>query len=324
MQSDEEKIEIKEETKEDRSIKTISQKTNISFNVVQNLFDKKFENFNYPQAIGAITIIEREFDMDISTLKKDCKEYFKEHPLEDGVSVVQPIYEDRPIIPQILIIFILGFLAYGAWYFFAEYYDKQIMSPSTIKTIELEHTVLQKYDTEKKKIIEPKIVETVIVNDINSSSKITEVNNENRKVDKNISTFAVITLIENNNTTNAEAILPVSKIVVEEIKKPIQEELKVISPSTPRKIITLIPEKYMWFRLINLNDKKRRAYKRSTNYKIDMRENNWLFATENATFTFKDNGESYRYSEEGKLFYKLDQSGIHKLTEKQFRALEKE
>ena len=319
MQSDEEKVvDNKEEINQDRSIKTISQKTNISLNVVQNLFDKKFETFSYPQAIGSITIIEREFDMDMKTLKQECKEYFKEHPLEDGVSVIKPIDEDRPIIPQILIIFILGFLAYGAWYFFSEYYNKQIMPPSTIKTIELGHTVLQKDDTEKKKIIEPEIVEEVY--ETNNSTEVVRVEEkqttEETIIDKNIT--------EDTNTTRVETILPISKIVVEEVKEPIKEEIKIITPPTPRKIITLVPNEYMWFRLIDLSNKKRRAYKRSTQYKIDMRENDWLFATENSSFSLKDNGKLYKYSEEGKSFYKLDQSGIHKLTEEQFRALEKE
>ncbi len=318
MQSDEEIIDKKEEVNQDRSIKTISQKTNISLNVVQNLFDKKFETFSYPQAIGSINIIEREFDMDMKTLKQECKEYFKEHPLEDGVSVIQPIDEDRPIIPQILIVFILGFLAYGAWYFFAEYYNKQIMPPSTIKTIELGHTVLQKDDTEKKKIIELEIIEEV--NEINNSIEIIKVDKnqsiENTIIDQNIT--------EDKNTTRVETILPIGKIIIEEGKQPINKEMKIITPPTPRKIITLMPNEYMWFRLIDLSNKKRRAYKRSTEYRIDMRESDWLLATENSSFSLKDNGKLYKYSEEGKSFYKLDQSGIHKLTEEQFRALERE
>ncbi|SFV53826.1 membrane protein [hydrothermal vent metagenome] len=324
MQSDEKKVENKEEINQDISIKTISQKTNISVNVVQNLFDKKFEKFSYPQAIGSIRIIERDFDMDMDSLRKECEEYFNEHPLDDGVSVLKPIDEDRPIIPQILIILILAFLAYGAWYFFTEYYSKQIISPSTIKTIKLSHTVLQKGDTEKKKIIEPKIIKEVQEanqsTESNKSNKIKEI----KLVENNITTPKVIidkNITEEKNSTKVEAILPVSRIVVEEVTKPVKEESKIITHN--RKIITLIPNEYMWFRLIDLSNKKRRAYKRSTQYKIDMRENNWLFATENSSFSFKDNGKLYKYSDEGKLFYKLDQSGIHQLTEEQFRALEK-
>jgi len=67
MQSDEIKTEEQEELIQNKSAKEISKKTNLSVNVIQNLFNKKFESFSYPQAIGSIAIIEREFDMELNS-----------------------------------------------------------------------------------------------------------------------------------------------------------------------------------------------------------------------------------------------------------------
>jgi len=333
MQSDEIKTEEQEELIQNKSAKEISKKTNLSVNVIQNLFNKKFESFSYPQAIGSISIIEREFDMELNSLKDECIKYFKEHPVEDGVSVLKPIKEDKPLIPKILILTLLGVILYSGWYFFVEYYNKQIIPTSTTHIIELERTVLQKSDTIKKKIVaeeRPKEIEDrvqeVTDRDINStiSTKRDEENRTTQSVDNKIDdgniSIAQEEKRDDENISNSN-ILPQIKIVAEE---PIKKELTIVTPPpTPRKIITLIPNEYMWFRLINLTDKKRRAYKRSAKYKIDMRENDWLFAAENASFSFKDLGKTALYGGEGKLFYKLDQSGIHKLTEKEFRALEK-
>jgi len=339
MQPDEVKDEIKIEEKEksihDISVKTISQKTNLSIEVIKHLFDKDFDSFNYPQAMGAITIIEREFDMHLNTLKSECKSYFKEHPIEDGVSVVKAIPKSSVLIPQILIVALLMFVSYSGWYFFSAYYNKQIIPPKNIEKINLEKTMVNQDDFKKKVIttkpIKDIIIQPVEVQEINNSTK-KEENETKTSINKvvtsevsevNSSEENISNNKEINNTKRAEqelSILPATKIVVE---APLKEEITIITPPTPRKIITLIPNEYMWFRLINLKDKKRRAYKRRTQYKIDMRENNWLFAAENASFSFKDMGKTSLYGGEGKLFYKLDQNGIHKLTKSEFRALEK-
>ena len=336
MQPDEVKIEEKEKSIHDISIKTISQKTNLSTDVIQHLFDKSFDSFSYPQAIGAITIIEREFDMNLNTLKNECRSYFKEHPVEDGVSVVKAIPKSSVLIPQILIVALLMFVSYSGWYFFSAYYNKQIIPPKNIEKINLEKTMVNQDDF-KKKIITTKPIKDIIIQPV----KIQEVNNsinkeENKSdistkpaiieiLDENSSekNTTIVTIEEENKTKKIEQELPLltsSQIVIEE---PVKEEITIVTPPTPRKIITLIPNEYMWFRLINLTDKKRRAYKRRTHYKIDMRDNDWLFAAENVSFSFKDMGKTALYGGEGKLFYKLDQNGIHKLTKSEFRALEK-
>jgi len=302
MQSDEIKTEEQEELIQNKSAKEISKKTNLSVNVIENLFNKKFESFSYPQAIGSIAIIEREFDMELNSLKDECREYFKEHPITDGVSVLKPIKENKPLIPKIIILIFLGVILYSGWYFFVEYYNKQIIPTSTTHIIELERTVLQKSDTIKKKVVaeeRPKEIEDrvqeVTDRDINSTIS-TKRDEENRttqsadnKIDEENITIPQEEKRDDENISNSN-ILPQIKIVAEE---PIKKELTVVTPPpTPRKIITLIPNEYMWFRLINLTDKKRRAYKRRTHYKIDMRENDWLFAAENASFSFKDIGKT--------------------------------
>ena len=79
----------------------------------------------------------------------------------------------------------------------------------------------------------------------------------------------------------------------------------------------------MWFRLINLETKTRKEYKQPTPYSINVRNNSWIFAAQNVNFSFEDKNKTAGYGGRGKLFYKLDQDGIHKLSLEEFRALEK-
>ncbi len=311
-----------DELTQDRSIKTISKKTNLTLDVVQRLFNKEFETFNYPQAKGAIAIIEREFDMNLDVLSEECKYYFSQNPPEDkGVSVIQPIPEESSLIPKLITLFLLGVIAYGAWYFFIEYYNKQIIVPSSAANSAIEQTILQKDDTQPKK------VEINIAKPIESKPVIKE---PIEKIETNKS--AKIEVIIEDNVTVTPILEPIiatdnSTVELQEIT-PKTNKLELIVPTVvetavKRKIITLIPSENMWFRLINLDTKKRREYKRKAEYHIDMRENSWIFAAQNVNFSFKDKNKTAVYGGRGKLFYRLDQLGIHKLTQDEFRALEK-
>jgi hypothetical protein len=131
-----------------------------------------------------------------------------------------------------------------------------------------------------------------------------------------------LTLVINtpDSTTEADSDESDSVVTEEPIEdKPIESE----EASIEKKIITLIPGENMWFRLINLNTKKVREYKRLAEYHIDMREGDWLFAAQNVDFSFKDNDKTAVYGGRGKLFYRLDQKGIHKLSENEYRVLSK-
>jgi hypothetical protein len=78
----------------------------------------------------------------------------------------------------------------------------------------------------------------------------------------------------------------------------------------------------MWFNLFHLDSKKRSYFKRKNKFNIDVKENGWLFATENAKFAFIDNGVIIEFGGKGELFFKLDSSGIHELTANEYRAEE--
>ncbi len=303
-----------DELTQDRSINTISKKTNLTVSVVEKLFNKEFGSFSYPQAMGAIAIIEREFDMNLDILKEECKYHFSQNPPKDGgISVLKPIKEDKPLIPKLITLFLLAIIVYGAWYFFVEYYNKQIIPSKPINTTSIQDTILQKDDTQIREVSPPKVeTKKVIVTD--NSTKIVEPK-------PIVETTTVV--VEDTNST----LIPTPPSIVEvnqsvEINNSSRDTLELIVPTKREKII-LIPAENMWFRLINLDTKERKEYKRKERYTIDMSENSWIFAAQNVDFSFRDMNKTSVYGGRGKLFYRLDQDGIHKLSEKEFRELEK-
>jgi len=337
---------------EERSISTISKKTNLPVSVITNLFNKKFASFNRVQAMGAISIIEREFDINLGVLREECKYYFNENPPKNrSVTVVQPIIEERPIIPKIVMLILLAMIAYGAWYFYSEYYNKKITLSNGINREVLVDTVTKSNDnideekstqsdttveqesnslngsrdfiaSETNSDVEPQRDEVVPSSESTEAldMKVVEVETNSSQIQDTKKTKELTLVI--NTPDSAEADTDKSNsVVAEEVieDKPIESE----EASIEKKIITLIPGENMWFRLINLNTKKVREYKRLAEYHIDMREGDWLFAAQNVDFSFKDNDKTAVYGGRGKLFYRLDQKGIHKLNENEYRVLSK-
>jgi len=341
-----------DELTQERSIGTISKKTNLPVSVINNLFNKNFASFNKVQAMGAISIIEREFDINLGVLREECKYHFKENPpVEMGVSVIQPIVEEKPLIPKIVMLILLALIAYGAWYFYSEYYNKKITLSNGINRSVLVDEDLRENGSEVTQ--EKSSAEEVVESKTSDVSEASPADTRSisypeapKDVEKSVEVDKVpmkvveVASIEDNNTQAEDQTKPQELTLVintpksDEAKADVADEvinntqtddtaLESEEAVVAKKIITLVPGEDMWFRLIDLKTKKRREYKRIAEYHIDMRENDWLFAAQNVDFSFRDNDKTAVYGGRGKLFYKLDQQGIHKLNEQEYRKLSK-
>ena len=339
------------------TVKSIAQKTNIAAEVIDKLLERDFKTLKKPQALGAISIIEREYDIDLDTLRNECKAYYAEKSAEDeGLTVLKPIRKKRRFGPRFVSLLLLVLLAFAAWYFFVEYYQKKI-SPFELQNINSSGNI-----TRKSQVVDIEQEEESIPEQNNSDDKVLSVVEE----DSSEVAGGAKSIEEYNGSLEAEAneggksreeeALPVVKEeqsdsvevqksteavtkstetvgkiaeseneAAETVKEASAEEAK--SKETPvvseRESIMLIPKKKMWFRLINADNKKSRELKRKDRYEIDLKKNDWLFAAQNAEFAIIYNNLFEEYSVEGKIFFRFDKNGVHRLSEEEYRAAAK-
>jgi len=110
----------------DYSLQTISDKTNISIENLEKLSNKEWDKFKRPQAIGLISIIEREFNEDLSSLKAEAIAYFDTHTQKepnrpiDLVDAASVAGGGSRVISNIVTIVTLGAIGYAGWYYFAQ------------------------------------------------------------------------------------------------------------------------------------------------------------------------------------------------------------
>ena len=114
---------------EEHSLKNISKKTNISEENIENLLEKRFENIERVKTMCFISIIEREFNADLATLRSEAQAYYAEQDTdESGIIVSGMLIEQKRGKSKWLIFIVLLLLAYASWYFVTQY-DKSHFNP---------------------------------------------------------------------------------------------------------------------------------------------------------------------------------------------------
>ena len=122
------------------SLETISQKTNITIENLQKLANKEWDKFKRPHALGLISIIEREFKVDLSDLKEEALEYYNSHQSKD---VERPIdLVDAATISgggsrwvnNLITVITLCALGYAGWYYFVDHNDNNITEQNSSHT----------------------------------------------------------------------------------------------------------------------------------------------------------------------------------------------
>ena len=117
---------------EENTLVSIGNRTRLSYENLEQLFKRDFSGFRKVQALGFISILEREYRADLSQLRAECLAYFdEERPLEEGYvageahrnpphkssTVLDMSMERKPrsVIKPILTVLVGAGLLYAAW-----------------------------------------------------------------------------------------------------------------------------------------------------------------------------------------------------------------
>jgi cytoskeletal protein RodZ len=167
---------------EKNSLKTISEKTNISEENLEILFAGEFVMLRKVKTLGFISIIEREFQADLSAFRKQALEYYETHKEDNGVSLEIPVVESKKGKSSFLIFIMVILLATASWYFITQFDQKRLRGllpfnedtvlESSMKEnvnnseLSIEHTISE----EEQKVKQNKSTDTMI--DITSTVEI--------------------------------------------------------------------------------------------------------------------------------------------------------
>jgi hypothetical protein len=326
------------------SLESIYQKTNISIEILERIKNKEWDKLKKVQAIGFLRIIEREFGVDLSDLKEECKEFFKNYNNEKPLSPIDLVDAEvasgggNKAITFVLTVVSLVAIIYAGWYYLGKQDDEE-ETKATYKGINVDVNSSTDMDKEKKKAI---IIEQTQedsdgeqnleedgkrkfnldsengdkngkVVDTKTKKEVETLLNESK--DKNSSNKFKLT-VENNNTDSNETLTAST----EENTTTAQESEKATFDKATIKSNT----KKLWLGIYNLSTGKRDSRTIKEPLEIDLSNGDVAVVTGHGLLTITAGDETKKLNTAKKQYILLSkEEGIKFLTKKEYRDLTK-
>ena len=160
---------------EENTIKSISQKTKISEDNLENLLAANFDALKKIKTLGFISILEREYKADLSALREEALTHYSQQTEENNFTVVIPVEEEKKGKSKLFLFIILALLAYASWYFFTQF-DKKHLSELIpfIDEQKIENSITENEENKKEISIEDLSIANVVVSDTNTNTVVKE------------------------------------------------------------------------------------------------------------------------------------------------------
>ena len=285
---------------EENSIKSISKKTNISEDNLEYLLASNFAVLKKIKTLGFISILEREYKADLSSMKEEALEYYASQYDDNRITIGMPVVEEKRGTSKFFMLIVLGILGYASWYFFTQF-DKKHLSE-----------------------LIPFIDEQTIEKFVGSSDEVTEVFIKETTSEKVVAEVEVIqNEIASPATIKTEETSSVQEDVVTEVAEVVENEAETVQEEVAieKKDILILPFSRLWFGLIEMETKQRDHFSIDSPYKLDVTEKSWLIATSSAPFSLVDGDETKDFNDAKEHYFKIDKNGIESLTKSEYVTL---
>lgn len=274
----------------------IHKDTHISREFVQAIIHETFDGLNTVQLTGFISILEREYDVDLSGLKKKAKEHFhdeNEKSFNTKKVFVSP--ERQQNYSGVYIALVVIVFAIVAYFSFTN------LNTSQTQALEIDNTKIE--DVEKS------IITTVETKETVAMVEVEEVNTSAALIDTSVAQVRAEAIIDVNETSTK-----VIKTVVSESTK---EEIVVDIKS-----LKILPKNKVWAGYINI--KTHQKYQKIFRKEFVINpKNDWLLLFGSGTIYLEVNGEKKKYASSQNMRFKYVDGVFKKITITEFKKLNK-
>jgi len=151
---------------EENSTKTISQRTNIAEENIERLLKSDFGAIKKVKALGFISILEREYKIDLSKLREDALAYYDQIGEDESVTLGLPIVDEKRGSSKLLWLIVLILLGYASWFFFTQFDQSQLKSLLPFNEAKSVESILLGDSADEKEELS---IKQVIISDKNES-----------------------------------------------------------------------------------------------------------------------------------------------------------
>jgi len=286
----------------DMGAQKIYEDTHISLKHVQSIIHESFEDLTKIQFLGFVSILEREYNEDLSALRQLGFEYFKDQKAEEYLNPTMFINEDKKnnfsFFYVVLVLSILAGAIYFSFDFTPHKTSEQKIDNTTIDNAT--YTITQKL---QKTIV---VLETNVT-DINTTLPVTI-----EKDDHNL------TVLDKNLTTQVAVVLKIQskpKIKTDIVKKVQQQKHK--KALTP---LVIRPRTKVWIGYINKTDKEK--HQAVVKHILTLNPNKiWLLSMGHGNVNITLNSKTKKYSSAKSVRFIYKNAKLTKLSVNEFKKL---
>jgi len=268
-------------------LEAISEKTNISINNLKKLVDLDFEGLNRVRALGFLSILRREYGLDLDTIEESIKSYFMEHaPIDVEPVLVSVDKEEKNF--DFLKWIALAFILVGVWYL----YDISKLNKFLTKNSDAQKGNLTEIEELKniKNISDANVQKSVIIKHENNETKIeiktAFISNKSKKEQDNDRKIVVEVPKDKSGKEENKTIIISQDAGIIEPPKPSEvidsdssiEELNDINQTITN--ITINPTHGMlWYGFINIKTGKKKEFMKDKSTPFDLKGGKWILTT---------------------------------------------
>jgi cytoskeletal protein RodZ len=340
---------------EEHSIGTISERTMISEDNIKRMITEDFSALSKAKAMGFLSILEREYQLDVKSIKKNIVAHYDTLENDDEiVNLTHPRVEEKKGRSKWFFFLMLALLAYASWYFFTQF-DKKTLN--TLMPFSDDKSVIPLIEENKTSEISEPVIETkieesqavTVENDTSSNATNSTQESENslvlinalsstQKDTAGVETNIVVMDISPNEdsmpSVNATSVVATENVkevnmvsekhitdntltqnTLEETNQSNEAEATVAGEVTK---VILTPVKRVWFGLVSMRTGKRDHFSVKKAFTIDLTNEDWLIATSPAPFSLKFRDEIDKYNNQKEHYFIVSKAGITELKKKAY------
>jgi len=304
-------------------LEAISEKTNISIDNLNKLLRQDFEGLNRVKALGFLSILQREYDMDIDSLRESIKGYFEDNTkIADETVLVAPEKEENNL--AYLKWVVVAILLAGLWYlYYIGKLDKFLESKNSTK-MDLNDSEILKNNTEAK-------IKNVIIKKDKNQTKVEIKTPPVGELDKNktSSTMKIVAQIPTKDGKKKEKNITISKDAGIESPQAGNQFIDSDSTESSKKDekqtitnITINPTRGMlWYGFINIDTGKKKEFMRKESTPFELKGGRWILTTGHGFLDIVSDIKTIEVSDRHRHFFYIDSKEIKEISRAEFKKL---
>ena len=161
---------------DENTVRAVSEKTNIAEDNIEALSASEFSKINRVKTMGFISILEREYRVDLSKLKEEALLYYNAHEEDTSVTLGLPLPEEKKGKSKWFMFVVLLMIVYALWYGFTQLDKEKLASMIPFSEETLSHLM----NSDKEKDVKDLSIEHVQAKSVEAQANTNDNTEENR------------------------------------------------------------------------------------------------------------------------------------------------